>query len=47
VESAFHEYMQTHHPDILNEISQTRELSAKTEENLKSALVEFKRLKIE
>jgi F-type H+-transporting ATPase subunit alpha len=47
VESAFHEYMQTHHPEILNEISQTRELSAKTEENLKSALVEFKRLKIE
>jgi F-type H+-transporting ATPase subunit alpha len=41
-EDAFHRFMETSHPDILERIASEKELKEETEEALKKAILEFK-----
>jgi F-type H+-transporting ATPase subunit alpha len=42
-EQAFHRFMETNHPEINKRISTDKEIKAETEENMKSAIAEFKK----
>ena len=43
-ETKFHDFMETSHPEIGKSIAESKEISAKTEEALKKAILEFKEL---
>ena len=45
-EKEFYDFMDTHHPAIGKEIKNTGKLEADTEEKLKAAIEEFKKIRI-
>jgi F-type H+-transporting ATPase subunit alpha len=42
LETAFHKFMASNHPEIGKDIASTKDLTAETEEALKKGIVEFK-----